>query len=62
MNTVKVHFVDVVKKDGTTEMCFMQPKTITFYRLKGYEIFDYTDSLDMEPEIITLDSCYDPEI
>lgn len=61
MNMVEVHFVDVLLPDGTERMCFMEPKAIAFYRLKGMKIFDYTISLDMEPELIDKGSCYVPE-
>lgn len=32
------------------KMLIMTPSEATWYALQGYEIFDYHESLDMEPE------------
>ena len=34
------------------EIVLMTPAKATWYRLQGYEVFDYNDSLDMEPEYL----------
>lgn len=36
----------------------MKPKDITMYRLMGHEIFDYTESLGMSPELVYQDQCW----
>lgn len=36
----------------------MEPAQITLLRLKGITVFDLTESLGMDPELVHKDSCY----
>jgi hypothetical protein len=40
-------------KEGRLVLC--TPKRATWYRLQGYEVFDFTESLDTEPEYFSVD-------
>lgn len=66
---VLAHLVDVDMKKPVVNPCneislpvLVEPKTITLLRLKGYEVFDYTESLDMGPELVEKDSCWEVEL
>lgn len=66
---VLAHLVDVDMKKPVVNPCneislpvLVEPKTITLLRLKGYEVFDYTESLDMAPELVEKDSCWGIEL
>jgi hypothetical protein len=37
---------------------FMEPAQITLIRLKGISVFDITESLNMEPELVGKEICY----
>lgn len=58
MTKVIAHLVDVESssiKNPCNEIplpVLMEPKEITWLRLKGYTVFDYTESLRMEPELV----------
>lgn len=58
MTKVIAHLVDVEHKEIKNPCneislpVLMEPKEITFLRLQGYTVFDYTESLCMEPEIV----------
>jgi len=61
---VLAHLVEVTHKQvknpcGEISLpVLMEPKDITFLRLKGYDIYDYTESLDMNSELVDRDSCW----
>ena len=63
-NKVIAHLVDVeprtkVNPCGEIPLpVLMEPKTITKYRLQGFTVFDYTESLNMEPELVDKDQCH----
>ena len=42
------------------EQVLMEPAQITLLRLKGINVFDLTESLGMEPELVHKKSCYLP--
>lgn len=58
MTKVIAHLVDVEHKEIKNPCneislpVLMEPKEITFLRLKGYTVFDYTESLGMTPECV----------
>jgi hypothetical protein len=66
---VHAHLVSIewpVKYDVTNpcseimlpEQVLMEPAQITLLRLKGICVFDITESLGMEPELVQKQSCY----
>jgi hypothetical protein len=63
-NKVLAHLVDVdwpVKTNPCSEInlpILMQPHDVTVLRLRGVQVFDYTESLNMEPELVSRESCY----
>lgn len=58
MTKVAAHLVDIEYpnvKNPCNEISLpvlVEPKEITWLRLQGYNVFDYTVSLNMEPELI----------
>jgi hypothetical protein len=58
MTKVIAHLVDVEHpkiKNPCNEISLpvlMEPKEITWLRLQGRTVFDYTESLKMEPELV----------
>lgn len=62
MTKVLAHLVDVESpsiKNPCGEIplpVLMEPKEITWLRLRGYTVFDYTESLNMDPEFVNKDS------
>lgn len=64
MKKVKAHLVDVKWNKPTKNPCceislpvLMEPKEITLLRLRGFHVYDYTESLNMEDEIVDQDQC-----
>lgn len=64
MTLVKAHLVDI-DRPSTINPCneinlpvLMEPSVITLLRLKGFTVFDYTESLGMEAELVNKNSCY----
>lgn len=64
MTKVKAHLVDVDWPVKLGNLCneinlpvLMEPSQITILRLKGLRVYDYTESLNMDPEIVDKDSC-----
>lgn len=64
MTKVKAHLVDVDWPVKLGNLCneitlpvLMEPSQITILRLKGISVYDYTESLDMDPEMVDKDSC-----
>lgn len=62
MKKVIAHLVDV-EQPNTKNPCgeialpvLMEPKKITWLRLQGYNVYDYTVSLNMDPELVDEDS------
>jgi hypothetical protein len=60
---VVAHLVDVTLKT-TVNPCgeislpvLMEPREITLLRLRGVDVYDYSESLNMEPELVDRDSC-----
>jgi hypothetical protein len=51
-----------IERDKEDHLVLCTPKRATWYRLQGYEVFDFTESLDMEPEYFSVDNsqiwCY----
>ncbi len=65
MTKVKAHLVDVDWPIKISNPCreialpvLMRPIDITYLRLKGIGVYDYTESLEMEDEWVDLESCY----
>ncbi len=63
---VLAHLVDIDHKRPTKNPCgeinlpvLIEPKNITLLRLKGYEVFDYTESLGMKPELVDKVNCWE---
>ena len=61
---VVAHLVDVERLDdkknlyrGTDFPVLMEPKEITLLRLRGFSVYDYTESLGMGGEYVKKDSC-----
>ena len=61
---VLAHLVDVDWPVKTGNLCseislpvLMEPKDITMLRLRGVDVYDYTESLDMEAELVDKTSC-----
>jgi hypothetical protein len=61
---VAAHLVDVTFNKPVKNPCgeislpvLMEPKEITLLRLRGVEVYDYTESLGMESESVDQDSC-----
>ncbi len=61
---VIAHLVDVDFKKPIKNPCseislpvLMEPKEITLMRLTGYDVYDYTESLNMDPALVDKDSC-----
>lgn len=60
---VLAHLVDVNHKhivNPCSEInlpVLMEPKMITMLRLRGVDVYDYSESLGMEPELVDKDSC-----
>jgi hypothetical protein len=61
---VAAHLVDVTFNKPVKNPCgeislpvLMEPKEITLLRLRGVEVYDYTESLGMESELVDRDSC-----
>ena len=44
-----------IERDKEDHLVLCTPKRATWYRLQGYEVFDFTESLDMEPEYFSVD-------
>ena len=63
---VPAHLVDIEWPDRPVKNpcneislpVLMQPHHITLLRIKGAVIFDYTESLLMDPELVSPQSCY----
>jgi hypothetical protein len=62
---VKAHLVDVDWPVKLGNPCneinlpvLMRPIDITYLRLKGIDVYDYTESLKMEDEFVDPESCY----
>lgn len=62
---VKAHLVDVDWPVKLGNLCneialpvLMRPIDITYLRLKGIGVYDYTESLEMEDEWVNPESCY----
>lgn len=62
MTKVIAHLVDV-EQPKTKNLCseialpvLMEPKKITWLRLQGYDVYDYTVSLNMDPELVDKES------
>lgn len=61
MKKIKAHFVEVRSPTGDLwNFCHMEPHRINFLIIAGYEIFDYTVSLGMDPEFVSQEVCFDP--
>lgn len=63
---VLAHLVDIDYKQPKKNPCgeinlpvLIEPKNITLLRLKGYEVFDYTESLGMNPELVDKVNCWE---
>ena len=63
-NLVAAHLVDVVFDKSFKNPCceialpvLMEPKEITLLRLRGVEVYDYTESLDMSDEFVEKGEC-----
>jgi hypothetical protein len=60
---VLAHLVDVTAKhivNPCNEInlpVLMEPKEITLLRLRGMDVFDYSESLGMSAELVDKDSC-----
>ena len=61
---VKAHLVDVDWPVKLGSLCneiplpvLMRPVDITYLRLKGIRVYDYTESLEMDDEWVDPDSC-----
>lgn len=62
---VKAHLVDInwpvkVQPNPCNEIALpvlMKPIDITYLRLKGIRVFDYTESLGLQDELVDEDSC-----
>lgn len=61
---VVAHLVDVNFNTPVKNPCseislpvLMEPKEITLLRLRGVEVYDYTESLDMADELVDKDAC-----
>jgi hypothetical protein len=62
---VKAHLVDIdwpvkVQTNPCNEIALpvlMKPIDIMYLRLKGIRVFDYTESLNMEDELVNEDFC-----
>jgi len=49
------HRLYSIERDEEGHLVLCTPKRATWYRLQGYEVFDFTESLDMEPEYFSVD-------
>jgi hypothetical protein len=49
------HRLYSIERDKEDHLVLCTPKRATWYRLQGYEVFDFTESLDMEPEYFSVD-------
>jgi hypothetical protein len=63
-NLVAAHLVDIFVNDTIRNPCneinlpvLMEPKEITLLRLRGAEVYDYTESLGMADEMVEKDEC-----
>lgn len=63
-NLVAAHLVDIFVNDTIRNPCgeiylpiLMEPKEITLLRLRGVEVYDYTESLGMNDELVDKDEC-----
>ena len=63
-NLVAAHLVDITINTTIKNPCseialpvLMEPREITLLRLRGVEVYDYTESLGMESELVDRDSC-----
>lgn len=61
---VVAHLVDVERLDDEKNICretdfpvLMEPNEITLLRLRGFSVYDYTESLGMSDEYVKKDSC-----
>jgi hypothetical protein len=50
------HRLYSIERDKEDHLVLCTPKRATWYRLQGYEVFDFTESLDMEPEYFSVDN------
>jgi hypothetical protein len=64
-NLVLAHLVDVDFKNPVINPCgeihlpvLMELKEITLLRLRGVEVYDYSESLDMGDELVEKDACW----
>ena len=68
---VKAHLVTIdwpVQAEVTNPCCeirlpeqvLMEPVQVLKLRLMGIRVFDYTESLNMDPELVSKESCYCP--
>jgi len=49
------HRLYSIERDKEDHLVLCTPKRATWYRLQGYEVFDFTESLGMEPEYFSVD-------
>jgi hypothetical protein len=63
-NLVAAHLVDVTFDKSVKNPCgeislpvLMEPREITLLRLRGVDVYDYTESLDMDDELVDKDEC-----
>ena len=49
------HRLYSIERDKEDHLVLCTPKRVTWYRLQGYEVFDFTESLGMEPEYFLVD-------
>jgi hypothetical protein len=49
------HRLYSIERDKEDHLVLCTLKRATWYRLQGYEVFDFTESLDMEPEYFSVD-------
>lgn len=61
---VAAHLVDVTFDKSVKNPCgeislpvLMEPKEITLLRLRGVEVYDYTESLNMTDEFVEKSEC-----
>jgi hypothetical protein len=55
LNGMIEHRLYSIERDKEDHLVLCTPKRATWYRLQGYEVFDFTESLDMEPEYFSVD-------
>jgi hypothetical protein len=63
---VAAHLVDIarpIQNNPCSEIglpVLMRPHHVTLLRLRGVTVFDYTESLGMDDELVSPESCYVP--